>query len=256
MLIASLLAIIPVALLIYMTAWFVYGFLYLKRIDTVDISWGLGFIYAAVISYFVFGSNGLAPFLGLLFVIVWGLRLSIHIGSRLVKKSEDPRYKIYRDKWSKNLNFNVYTRIFLLQGLLIALISTASLGIIIGKDFNPAFAVIGFAVWTFGIVYESIADYQLRKFVKTKKPGQIMNKGLWLLSRHPNYFGEITAWIGAGIVACSAGNFWGIIGPLVITFLILKISGLPPIEKRYKDNPDYQKYKQKTPALFPISVKK
>lgn len=256
MLIAGLFAIIPIALLVYMTLWFVFGFLYLKRIDVVDISWGIGFIYVAVISYFTFGVTGLAPFLGLLFVVAWGLRLAIHIGSRLVKKSEDPRYKIYRNKWSKNLTFNVYTRIFLLQGLLIALISTASIGVIIGEEFNSAVAGIGFAVWAFGIIYESIADYQLRKFVKTKKPGQIMNKGLWRLSRHPNYFGEITVWIGAAIVACSAGNFWAIIGPLVITFLILKVSGLPPIEKRYKDNPDYQKYKQKTPALIPFSVKK
>lgn len=256
MIIFGLFALIVLAVILYSSLWFAYGFLYFKRIDSVDIAWGLGFIYLAIIGYLIFSSKELIPTIGLILVIIWGLRLSLHIGFRFATKSEDSRYKMYRKKWQKNLNISVFLKIFLLQGFLIAAISTASIGVISGKDFNIFIATVGIMIWMIGIFYESIADYQLAKFVKTKKPDRIMKTGLWKYSRHPNYFGEIVVWSGAGLVACSASNFWGLIGPLVITYLIVKVSGIPPLEKRYKNNSEYQAYKQKTPVLAPFSFKK
>lgn len=246
--------ILLLAMLIYMTAWFVFGFLYLKRIDSVDSAWGLGFIYVAAIALITFENYNSFALISFGLVTAWGLRLFVHITLRNIKKSEDGRYAVYRQKYANNLNSLVYTKLFLTQGVLILIISSASIAAITADDFNPTFAYIGFAVWVFGILFESVADLQLNRFVK-RKTGKIMSSGLWRYSRHPNYFGEITAWTGAGLVAASAGQFWGLIGPAVIAYLIIKVSGLPPIERKYADNKDYQAYAAKTSALIPFPPK-
>lgn len=254
MVLAGLFTLLTLASIIYIAAWFVFGFLYLKRIDSVDSAWGLGFIYVAAIALAVMDNYETIPLLALLFTTLWGLRLFIHITSRNIKKKEDGRYAVYRKKFARRLNALIFTRIFLVQGLLIVIISTASVGAIISEDFNLTWAYAGFTLWALGIVYESIADIQLRKFIAGGHEG-IMTGGLWRYSRHPNYFGEITAWTGAAIVASSGGNYWGLIGPLTIAYLIIKVSGLPPIEARYKDDPDYQSYKNRTSALVPLPPK-
>lgn len=246
--------ILAVAMLIYMTAWFVFGFLYLKRIDSVDSAWGLGFIYAAAIALITFETYNPFTLISFGLVSAWGLRLFAHITLRNIKKPEDKRYAAYRQKYARNLNTLVYTRLFLTQGALILLISSASIAAVVSDKFNEPLAYAGFAVWVFGILFESIADLQLNRFLK-QKTGKIMTSGLWRYSRHPNYFGEITAWCGAGLVALSAGQFWGLIGPLVIAYLIVKVSGLPPIERKYADDKDYQAYKAKTSALIPLPPK-
>lgn len=257
MFLLSLAIILALSITLYMSLWYAFGFLYLKRVDSVDVAWGLGFIYVAVITYFIFTNYSLFPTITLALVSIWGLRLSLHIASRNIKKAEDPRYKVFRDKWTKNLALNVYLRIFLLQGALILIVSSPISAILIGSSFNQPLAFLGFGVWTFGILFESVADYQLRRFLREKKAkNQIMDQGLWRYSRHPNYFGEITAWTGASVVACSAGNFWGLIGPALLAFLIIKISGFPPLEKKYKNDPNYQKYAQKTSVLIPLPSRK
>lgn len=252
---AGLFLILALAAVVYISAWFVFGFLYLNRIDSVDSAWGLGFVYLGAVALISKENYHLFPVLGFMLVTIWGLRLFTHITTRNVKKPEDSRYKVYREKFASNLNFLIYTRIFLVQGALILIISTASLAVISGKDFNTPLAWAGLVVWAAGIIFESVADAQLRTFLAAKKGG-IMKQGLWRYSRHPNYFGEITAWTGAAITACAAGRYWGIIGPLSIAYLIIKVSGLPPIEKRYADDREYQKYKKTTSALVPLPPKR
>ncbi|MBI5357408.1 DUF1295 domain-containing protein, partial [Candidatus Saccharibacteria bacterium] len=220
-----------------------------------DVAWGLGFVYVALITLFISSNFGTVQNLATALTCIWGLRLAIHIGSRNVKKSEDARYQIFRDKWKDSFLPNIYVRIFLLQGALILAISTASVGVIASDEPASKTTYLGFLIWTFGIAFESISDWQLRSFLKKKKVGEIMQSGLWRYSRHPNYFGEITVWVGAGLAAVSLGSHWGLIGPVVISFLILKISGIPPLEKRYKDNPKYQAYKKRTSSLFPLPPK-
>jgi steroid 5-alpha reductase family enzyme len=178
----------------------------------------------------------------------------VHIGRRNFRKSEDDyRYLEFRRKWQPNYWATAYLRIFLLQGALLLVIgSSAVASIMAGHPAVMWLAVVGYAVWGSGIVTETVADWQLRRFVASKKPGQIMQSGLWRYSRHPNYFGEITSWWGAGIVAVSVQQWWGVVGALVITVLITKVSGIPPLEKHYADNPAFQKYAKHTSALIPL----
>lgn len=245
---------LALAMIIYMSLWFAYGFLYLNRIDSVDSAWGLGFIYIATITLLVQGNYQAVSMLSFALVCIWGLRLFWHITLRNIKKPEDSRYEVFRQKYANKLKTLIFTRIFLFQGLLIILVSFASIAVLTSKNFNEPLAYIGLAVWASGIVLESVADAQLRKFLK-QKTGGIMQSGLWKYSRHPNYFGEITAWSGAAITACAGGSYWGVIGPVVIAFLIIRISGLPPIEKKYADNADYQAYKKRTSVLLPLPPK-
>ena len=117
-------------------------------------------------------------------------------------------------------------------------------------------AVCGTAIWLFGIIFEAIGDYQLRQFLQVKKRGEIMQSGLWKYTRHPNYFGEITAWWGAAIIALSYGQLWGLLGAATITILIVKISGIPLLEKRYEHDSAFQKYAKRTSVLLPLPPKR
>ncbi|HET7672931.1 MAG TPA: DUF1295 domain-containing protein [Candidatus Saccharimonadales bacterium] len=253
----GLFLLLALTMLVYMSAWYVFGFLYLKRIDSVDSAWGLGFVYLAGISMVILGNYQPIPLLSLALVSLWGVRLFLHITARNMHKEEDERYTIYRKKFARRLNRLVYIRLFLAQGALILVISMASIGAIIAEDFNRPVAFLGLAVWGLGIVFEAIADAQLQRFIRSgKKKGGIMTSGLWRYSRHPNYFGEITAWVGAGIVACSAGNYWGLIGTFAITYLITRFSGVPILEKKYENDQKYQEYKKHTSVLIPRPPKR
>ena len=130
---------------------------------------------------------------------------------------------------------------------------------IFGPGNNNPFYYLGLLVWIIGFVFESVADAQLRNFIKTKKSKdkKIMDEGLWKYSRHPNYFGEVTMWWGIFLISVGT-NYWPvtIISPVTITYLILKVSGVPLLEKKYQDDPDFRKYAKKTSIFFPLPPKK
>ncbi len=236
----------------YITAWFVVARIS-DRLDVVDTAWGLGFVYVAWLAWILEGSPGGVPLLIVIFVSIWGGRLAIHILTRNLNKPEDHRYVVYREKWQPNFWAKAYVRIFVLQAVLLwAICSTAVAGITADAPSFKPLLVAGFVLWGVGIICEAVADYQLRVFVKTKKPGQIMQTGIWRYSRHPNYFGELASWWGAALVALSFGQWWAVIGAGVITLLITKISGIPLLEKHYADNKDFQEYKKHTSILIPL----
>jgi steroid 5-alpha reductase family enzyme len=248
--------VLALAIWAYMTLWFVIARLF-QRTDLVDSAWGLGFIYIAWLAWLMNGRSIGIKLAAAEFVTLWGLRLFVHIFHRNVGKHEDYRYVAYREKWGDKFWLTAYTRIFLTQGVLLLAISTTTIAIMTAtKSSWHGLLILGFIVWALGIIIEAEADAELTKFVKHKKPGQIMTKGLWHYSRHPNYFGEITTWWGAAIVAISVQQWWGIIGALLITFLITKVSGIPPLEKHYADNVAFQKYKKHTSILIPLPVRK
>jgi steroid 5-alpha reductase family enzyme len=131
------------------------------------------------------------------------------------------------------------------------------LPIILVNSSNTAFTVfdiIGFTVWTIGFLFEAIADFQLLKF-KQNLTNKIIQTGLWKFSRHPNYFGEVLLWWGIFLFALPFA-FWTIISPLTITFLILFVSGIPMLEKKYENNAEFAEYKKRTSAFFPMMPKK
>lgn len=237
----------------YMTLW--YGIsLYTKRLDVVDTAWGLGFVVVAWVSLALRGNFGSIAVVSAILTSIWGLRLAAHIANRNWKKSEDDhRYQELRTKWGDK-QYKVYTNVFLLQGALMTLISLPMIAIAFHRDTANLFHYIGWVIWLGGIIFEATADLQLGRFIQRRDPEShaIMDKGLWRYSRHPNYFGEVTVWWGAAIVALASGQWWGILGALLITVLITKVSGIPPLERHYDGNSKYEAYRKRTSVFVPL----
>jgi len=239
-----------------MTCWFILSIVK-KRNDIADIAWGLGFVLMAWFSFYLSGYSFKA-FLVNGLVTVWGLRLALHIYNRNKNKSEDSRYLEWRKTW-KNFYLRSFFQVFLLQGIFLYLISLPVL--FINHSVSNAFGIIdivGLLVWGLGFYFESTGDRQLKEFISNpKNKGKLMDRGLWQYSRHPNYFGEVTQWWGIFIFTLSlSGPFITILGPLTITILILFVSGIPLLEKKYAGRPDFERYKKRTSIFFPLPPKR
>lgn len=236
----------------YVTLWFFVS-LVKRRNDVADIAWGLGFVLMAWLSFYISGFS----FKGLLvnsLVTIWGIRLSIHIYNRNKNKPEDPRYLKWRKAW-KNFYLRSYFQVFILQGVFLFLISLPVL--FANSSVSNSFGIleiVGLLVWSFGFYFEVVGDKQLKEFISDPaNKGRLMDKGLWKYSRHPNYFGEVTQWWGIFIIALSIpGSLFTIIGPVTITVLILFISGIPLLEKKYTGRSDYEEYKKRTSIFIPL----
>lgn len=192
-----------------------------------------------------------------LIVTFWGLRLASHIYRRNISKPEDARYQVWRKTW-KNFFIRSYFQVFLLQGFLMFLIA---IPVIFINRFSTGIGpvdAIGILVWIFGFYFESTADRQLSSFLKNpENKGKLMDQGLWRYSRHPNYFGEVAQWWGIFITALSIkSGMLTIIGPLTITTLILFVSGIPLLEKKYAGRPGFEEYKKHTSVFIPLPTKK
>lgn len=231
----------------------------LKRNDIADVAWGLGFIVASVAGLVFNHNTSLPALLAVTLVTVWGLRLALHIGSRLVKKSEDFRYKAKRDTWGSSAWIHSYLEIFLAQGfLLLVIVSPVLLLTSYGHSDTNWLLAPAVVIWLVGFVFEAVGDAQLASFLKNPaNKGHVMQSGLWRYTRHPNYFGEVTQWWAIGLIAVGYSyGLLGLIGPAVITFLILKVSGVPLLEKKYADRPDYQAYAHSTSIFIPLPPKR
>ncbi len=243
----------------YMSLWFGLA-LYTKRYDVVDSAWGLGFVLVAWISLALMSTWNVVSVISATLVSLWGVRLFAHIANRNWRKHEDDhRYEALRAAWGSKEKQKAYTNVFLLQGVLILAVSLPMIAIArSGHSQLNIGIVLGWSIWLVGILIEAVADRQLAQFIKNRPAGShhIMQTGLWRYSRHPNYFGEVTTWCGAGIVTVSVGSWWGLFGTAVITVLITRISGIPPLEKHYKNNEAYQRYAKKTSVFVPLPVKK
>jgi steroid 5-alpha reductase family enzyme len=237
-----------------MTFWFIVS-LITKRNDVADLAWGLGFIVVCVY-LLLFTSSSLSLKIISLLTTIWGVRLASHIYSRLKKTTEDSRYLAWRQEWGNTFILRSYLQVYLLQGLFMYLISLSAIISSKAIALSLPLSAIGILVWAIGFLFESVADKQLSDFVKVKKPGQIMQTGLWKYSRHPNYFGEVTQWWGIFVISLSASNLLSIFSPLTITLLILFVSGVPLLEKKYQGNLAFEEYKKRTSVFIPWFSKK
>jgi len=249
-------SLLGLALLGYMTCWFIISIIN-KRNDVADIAWGLGFALLAWLSFYISGFSFKALTVNIL-VTIWGLRLAWHIYNRNKNKPEDSRYLEWRKTW-KHFYLRSYAQVFLLQGVLLFIISLPVL--FINHSVSSSFGIIeivGIIIWTLGFYFESTGDRQLKEFISNPvNKGKLMDKGLWRYSRHPNYFGEVVQWWGIFVVALSiSGSLFTVIGPLTITTLILFVSGVPLLEKKYAGRPDFEEYKKRTSVFFPLPPKK
>lgn len=226
------------------------------NVTIADSLWGLGFVLIAWLTFF--SSNGflIRKALLVLLVSLWGLRLYFHLSTRNRGKDEDPRYAQWRKKHGPNFWLISLFKVFLIQALFQWAIA---LGLQYGQVSElPArltlFDFAGVIIWTAGFIIESIADWQLSVFMKhPENKGKIMNTGLWRFSRHPNYFGESLIWWGIFvIVLATPWGIWTIISPLLITYTLLRITGVSLMEEmEFSNNPDYQKYVSTTSAFIP-----
>lgn len=259
---------ISLAILIYVSVGFVLSIMW-RRNDVADVLWGPGIWIASVTALVTSGhSMATAPLAYLLcgLILLWSARIAWQIGSRFLSKNdEDARYAGWRKSW-RFFYFRSFGQVFLLQGLLMILVAMSAIAATSyqgGSPYQSAAVLIGCLIFLFGLLFEAVADTQLNAFVKAKTDKtEILTTGLWRYSRHPNYFGEVTAWWGIWIIAIapaiaapSAANLaialLALISPVTITFLILKVSGIPMLESKYAGNQTFQAYKERTSAFFP-----
>ena len=243
---------------VFMTGMFAVSRI-LKRTDVVDVAWGLAFFVAAVSSY-IMNPYGITIGLNVqtlvtALVAIWAARLSYTIGRRLLIKPEDHRYVTLRKQWKGNAGVNTYVRIFLVQALLATVISSAVIHTNLSLEAGIGIvAIIGAAVWLLGFVFESVGDWQLKRHLAdSANRGKLMTRGLWKYTRHPNYFGEATMWWGIFIIGLSTPYGWlGIVTPVIITYLLLFVSGVPMTEKSFKGKLGWNEYKRRTSMFVPL----
>jgi steroid 5-alpha reductase family enzyme len=246
------------AVFVYMAAVFVAA-LIKKDNSIVDIAWGPGFIVIALLCFFAEKAYQARPILVTGLVIIWAARLAGHIYLRNRGRGEDYRYARWRKDWGKWFILRSFFQVFMLQGLFLLLISYPIMLINYenAKGLSPLDAA-GVLVWLGGFFFEVVGDEQLRRFKQREEnKGRIMTTGLWRTTRHPNYFGEAAQWWGIFLLALPLPRGWtAVISPLVITFLLLKVSGVTMLEKKYAGNKEFADYAGRTNAFFPWFAKK
>jgi steroid 5-alpha reductase family enzyme len=260
--------IIALAIWTYVSLAFLFAVQF-KRNDIADVLWGGGIFLASAFAITASEhsphSNPIAYLLcGL--VLIWSLRLTWQIGSRFnAKNSEDFRYAAWRRTW-KYFYFRSYLQVFLLQGTLMIAVSAvvpAALMAYDPTDYNGYIVALGIVIFAVGLTCEAVADLQLNAFVKVRRDkDQILMTGLWKYSRHPNYFGEVTVWWGLYVIVTALAVqpntianipmlLFALTSPATITYLLLKVSGIPALEAKYLGNAAFHDYKQRTSAFFP-----
>ena len=242
------------AILLMMTLLWLIS-LALKNASIVDIFWGLGFVLVTWLA-FELAPQGYLPRKQLVanLVTIWGLRLTIHIGLRNFGKPEDFRYAKWREENGARWWWYSFFQVFLLQGFLMWIIS---MPLIAAQTSGfPAILTpldqIGEAIWAIGMLFEFFGDRQLMRFkANPANQGKLLTTGLWRYSRHPNYFGEAVLWWGFYIIAMAAGFWWTIFSPILMTYLLIKVSGVSMLESNMKLRPGYKEYMKKTSAFIP-----
>lgn len=192
-------------------------------------------------------------------VFAWGARLASHIWRRNALRGPDRRYDELSSQWPKRGFWTrAYLSVFIVQALLIFIIS---LPVTLAASHNArsleVFDVAITALWLVGFVFEAVSDRQLGRFVANpSNRGRLMSQGLWQYSRHPNYFGELLQWWALSFLALGSSWGWvGLAGPAVLSYLILCVSGVPPIERRHSQRPGYADYKRRTSLIIPLPPK-
>lgn len=250
--------VLALILFVYMSMWFVIS-VFKQRNDVADVAWGLGFVLMTWISFFMSDAISLRSVLVGVMVTIWGLRLAIHIYTRNKNKSEDYRYLAWRQEWGNWFYIRSFLQVYILQGVLLFLIAVPVLFINNSAASSlTLFDLLGFIVWSIGFFFEVVGDLQLSRFIKDpNNKGKLMRSGLWAYTRHPNYFGEVTVWWGVWLIAATLpGGLFSIVGPLTITVLILKVSGIPMLEKKMAENPEFAEYKRMTSVFIPLPTRK
>jgi steroid 5-alpha reductase family enzyme len=227
----------------------------LRDASIVDIFWGLTFVISAWYAYDqTLGGNPARKALLVTLVTVWGLRLAIYLLWRNWGRGEDPRYRAFRRRYGPQRYWWVsFFQTFMLQGILAWIIAAPLLGAQIqGGDLNVLDG-LALVIWLIGFVFEAGSDLQLARFkADPANRGRLLTSGFWRYSRHPNYFGDAACWWGYGLLSVAAGSFLPAVGAVVMTYLIIRVSGVTLLEKSLvNEKPGYAAYARRTSAFIP-----
>lgn len=230
----------------------------LRDVSIVDSLWSVFFMIFAVLFAWRAGSHATASYILIALILAWGLRLSIYITVRNHGKGEDRRYQAIRARNHPNFEFKSLYLVFLLQTVLATVIVLPVVPVLNGVQDAGALTYVGFAVAASGVSFESLADWQMARFKakrgKTMSTARdlVMDRGLWRYSRHPNYFGEAVFWWGIWIASASMGGAWTVFSPLLMTWLLTRVSGVPLLEADLQQrSPAYRDYLRGTPRFVP-----
>ena len=242
--------------LAYLMAFGVFGWLFSlvnRDVSIVDSMWSLMFLIATLV--YISGANPFGPRTGLVLTLVslWAIRLSTYITWRNHGEDEDYRYQKIRANNSPGFAFKSLYIVFGLQGALAWIISLPLLASMTGQTQVGILDYLGIVVFSIGFLFEAIGDYQLSRFKRQKaNAGKVLDSGLWKYTRHPNYFGNACIWWGFYLIAVSAGGWWSLPAPVLMTFLLLRVSGVAMLEKDITDRrPAYRRYIETTNAFIP-----
>lgn len=240
-----------VAAAVMVAAWLVS--LWRSDASVVDSFWGaaiagLGWYYVAAA-----GSEGAVAWIALFLVTAWGGRLSAYLAWRNWREPEDFRYRKMREKHGDRFPAVSLVSVFLLQALLAWVVSAPLFQAAVRAGGPGTVGWIGAGVAAAGLAWEAVADWQLQRFLAERtEEGEVLTGGLWRYSRHPNYFGEFVFWWGMFLLVASTGGFlWSGIGPLLMSVLLLRVSGVPMLEEKLEERPEYRRYVERTNAFFP-----
>lgn len=229
-----------------------------KRYDLIDSLWGPGFAVLAAVTLLLADGNPARQWLVFLLTAIWGVRLGVHIYARNRTKDEDPRYVAILKRAKGNPRLRMY-RVYLIQAAIMWVVSLpVQVAIHLDAPLN-ALDWLGVAIWLVGFAFESVGDWQLSRFkADPASRGQVMDRGLWRYTRHPNYFGDAVVWWGLFLFAL---HTWPalltVVGPLVMTFLLAKGTGKPLLEKDIaKRRPGYAEYVRRTSGFIPMPPRK
>ncbi len=251
---ASLIILVLVSLL---WVWSVF----IKNVSIVDLFWGFGFVLVNAFYVFMSEEVNTREILILCLVSIWGLRLTLYLAWRNIGNGEDFRYQEFRRHYGpKRYWWFSFFQTFLLQGVLIMIISLPLLGVNSSTSSGELSLLdyLGILVWLIGFTFEAGGDYQLARFKRdVANKGKVLNTGFWKYTRHPNYFGDSAVWWAYAIFSVAAGSYWQTVGSIVMTLLIIKVSGVALLEKTLNDTkPQYREYIEKTNSFFPWFPKK
>lgn len=228
--------------------------------SVVDVTWGLGFALIAVSAYVTSGllgvGNDTVRLVALLLPVIWGLRLAIYIGWRNHGKDEDPRYTemLGEDHAPGAITATVVRKVYLTQAGVQLVVVLPVLAAMVRASTVVPLLVVGTLVWLVGFFFESVGDAQLARFkANPDNKGKILDSGLWRYTRHPNYFGDFCVWWGIFLVAAGhPAALVTVVGPVLMSYLLINVTGKELLEKGMSDRPGYAEYVERTSGFFPL----
>jgi steroid 5-alpha reductase family enzyme len=231
-----------------------------RDVGIVDVFWGLGFSMTAWCAAAMNGPPAWRVVVAACLTTVWGLRLSLHLLRRNRGREEDRRYAAMRKQWGPRFTWVSLATVFLLQAALLWFIAwpLQVLAVTNSRDPFGALDAAGIGLWAFGFCFEAVGDLQLARFrADPRNSRRVLDRGLWRYTRHPNYFGDFCVWWGLYFLSAGGGASWTIASPVVMSWLLLRVSGVALLESTIRDRrPEYAAYQARTNAFFPGPPKK